>query len=93
MPRTEQQVKADDALNAAIEDVLRAYAPEDDPNLMSRYMPAEYIVIVNHMGLVDGEDVCMTNVVFKDNDVPLPRAIGLARYATAWLDHRVVCHD
>lgn len=93
MARTEAQIEADDALTAAIEGVLRAYADEDDPGIMDRYMPGEYIVVATHMGLVDGEDVSMTNVLFKDNDVSLPRAIGLARYAAAWLDHRVICHD
>lgn len=93
MARTEQQIKADEGLTAAIEAVLRANADESDPDIMDRYMPGEYIVVVTHMGLIDGEDVSMTNVLFKDNDVPLPRALGLASYAAAWLNYRVTCHD
>lgn len=88
MARTEAQELADKALTAAIEEVLRAYA--DDPTLMDRYMPAEYIVIVTHHGIRDGEEVSMTNVVFKDNDIPVTRALGLARYGALYMDNIAV---
>jgi hypothetical protein len=84
MARTDEQVAADEALTAAIEAVMRAYA--DDPTLMDRYMPAEYIVICTHHGVKDGEEVTMTNVIFKDNDIPVTRALGLARYGSLYMD-------
>lgn len=85
MARTEEQERADVALTEAIEGVLRAYA--NDSTLMDRYMPAEYIVAVTHHGIQDGEEVSMTNVIFKDNDIPVTRALGLARYASLYMDH------
>ena len=84
MPRTEEQIEADKSLTVAIEGVLRAYA--DDKGLMDRYMPAEYIVIATHHGISNGEEVSMTNVIFKDNDIPITRALGLARYGSLFMD-------
>lgn len=88
MPRSDEQIKADAGLTAAIEDVLRAYA--NDSTLMDRYMPAEYIVAVTHHGIQEGEEVSMTNVIFKDNDIPVTRALGLARYASLYMDNIAV---
>jgi hypothetical protein len=91
MRRTETQERADKALTDAIECVLRAYSRDD--TLMDRYMPAEYIVAVTHHGIQDGEEVSMTNVIFKDNDILVTRALGLARYASLYLDHIAVGPD
>lgn len=84
VPRSEEQIAADDALTAAVDGVLHAYS--DDTTLMGRYLPSEYLVIATHMGVRDGEEVTMTNVIFKDNDVPITRALGLARYGQLYLD-------
>lgn len=89
--RTTQQIEADDALTAAIEDVLRAYAPE--PSVMERYMLAEYMVVIAHHGLRDGEEVTMSNVIFKDSDVPITRALGLARYGSLFMDRMMMTPD
>lgn len=82
--RTDEQVEADDSLTAAVERVLHAYAPES--GLMDRYMPGAYVVVATHMGLRDGEEVSMTNLIFKDGDIPLPMAMGLIRYGQVQLD-------
>ena len=91
MPRTEAQELADKTLTEAIEGVLRAYA--DDATLMDRYMAGEYIVVVTHHGIRDGEEVTMTNVVFKDTDVPVTRALGLARFGQIFMDKFAMSPD
>lgn len=88
MARSEEQIAADKELTAAIERVMRAYA--DDETLMDRYMLSEYIVVCTHMGIQDGEEVTMSNVIFKDNDVPITRALGLARFGGLFMDQRMM---
>lgn len=72
-------------LTAAIERVLRVNAP--DASILDKYIPTEYIVITSHAGY-DAEErsgTTMVNVVFKDNDVPLHRAMGLVEWARTWM--------
>lgn len=85
MPRKPEQAAAFEELGRAIEKVLRANA--DDPSIMDRYLPQEYIVVCAHAGLdpESRDPTTMTNIIFKDNDVPPHRAWGLVRWADKWL--------
>lgn len=85
MGTDEEKTKAFEALTAAIEQVMKANAP--DPAFMDSYIPTEYVVITSHAGFDHEEKsgTSMVNVIFKDNDVPVHRAMGLVEWARTWL--------
>lgn len=88
MPRTPDQVAADDALAAAIDRVLQAY---DDgyPWILTEYD----VVTAQHRYDDDGEGLTAVGALFRDSDVPTHRALGLLDYAATRLRHRIAQGD
>lgn len=80
MSRTPEQIAADDALTAAIEGVLIAYA--DDGNA---WVISEYIVAAAQHRFDDGDALTAVGLLYRDGDVPTHRALGLADYAATQL--------
>lgn len=82
MPRTPEQVAADDALTAAIEQALQAYGDDQ------AYVLTEYVVVTSQQRFdEDGDSVTAVGIVFRDGDVPTHRSLGLCEYATTRLRH------
>lgn len=96
MPRTPEQVAADDALTEAIEQASRAYgigdawSDEDLAELGVTSPPpmvlTEYVVVTYRRGwLPDGSAFGFYGRIHRDNDVPVHVCLGLAEYAaTRW---------
>lgn len=77
MPRTPEQIEADDALTVAIEKVIAAYYEGH-----RGYVLGEYIVISAQQGWDDdGDGLTATSTIHRDGDVPIHRCLGLAEYA------------
>jgi hypothetical protein len=77
MARTEEQVAADQALTAAIEQTIAAYFTNDEA-----YVLSEYVVVTCQQRFDDeGEGVTAIGSIYRDGDVPLHRALGLLEYA------------
>ncbi len=77
MPRTAEQVAADELLTEAIHAVVKAYY---DGN--QTYVLGEYIVIAAQQGWNDdGDGVSANTMIQRDGDVALHRCLGLAEYA------------
>ncbi|MEU7843937.1 hypothetical protein AB0B39_23590 [Micromonospora sp. NPDC049114] len=84
MPRTPEQVTADDVLTAAIEQALKAYG--DD----RAYVLTEYVVITSQQRFdEDGGGVTAVGLVYRDGDVPTHRALGLCEYAATRMRHYI----
>jgi hypothetical protein len=79
--RTPEQVQADDALTAAIEQCMHAYHGQERPFVLT-----EYLVITSQQGFDDdGEGLTAVGALYRDNDVPTHRAVGLIEYVGARL--------
>jgi hypothetical protein len=88
MPRTPEQVEADDALTAAIEQVIRVYYAGEDA-----YVLSEYVVITCQQRYDDdGDGITAIGTMYRDGDVPPHRALGLLEYARARLK-KTICDD
>lgn len=78
--RTPEQVAADQALTAAIEQALQAYGDEQ------AYVLTEYVVITSQQRFAeDGYGVTAVGLISRDSDVPLHRMLGLVEYASTRL--------
>lgn len=88
MARTPEQVEADEALTAAIQRVIAVRYPDDLPFALT-----EYVVITSqHRWDDDGEGVTAVGALYRDDDVPYHRALGLLEYATARI-RKAICDD
>lgn len=78
--RTEEQIKADDALARAIADNLRAYS--DDPEEHDKFMLTEYIVITARVGITD-EKAQHTKYDYSlaNGSIPWHNMLGLMTWA------------
>lgn len=89
MPRTPEQVAADDALTEAIKRTWRAYwenepyADSDVPEeAAGEGVMMEYMVIGTMASFdKDGEPYTHVFHVYKDGDVPIHRLLGMLEYA------------
>lgn len=77
MSRTPEQIAADDALTAAIEQVLRSYCDDGVAWLSSQYV----VIVAQHRYDDEGEALTGVGVLYRDGDVPTHRAMGLVEYA------------
>lgn len=77
MPRTPEQTAADNALTAAIEQVIAAYYPNTEAYLLSEYV----VVTCQQRYDDDGDGITAVGTVYRDGDVPPHRALGLLDYA------------
>lgn len=79
--RTPEQKAADEALTAAIEAVRDAYADETESR---SYLLTDYVVISAGTRFADdGESWSQVAMIYRDNDVPAYRVIGLLDFALA----------
>ncbi|SBT63940.1 hypothetical protein GA0070622_0908 [Micromonospora sediminicola] len=77
MSRTPEQVAADQALTAAIEQVLLAYADDGQAWVLT-----EYVVISAQQRFDDhGHGVTAVGCFNRDDAVPVHRILGLVEYA------------
>lgn len=81
MPRTAEQIAADDAVTKALEEWLRVYqldgsAPGDgDPRVLT-----DYVVFMATQGWTsEGDTVTGYPYVLRDMNMPMYRAVGLAQ--------------
>lgn len=87
--RTPEQVAADDALTAAIEQTLAAY---DDGG--QAYVLTEYVVVTSQQRFdEDGDGITAVGLMSRDCDVPLHRLLGLVEYAAARLRKSAAADD
>jgi hypothetical protein len=89
--RTPEQIKADDALTAAIDDARRAYWPADAPpdtGIMTDYM----VVFVARDWDEDGDSMTAVCTLVRDNDVPPHIILGLLAHAKIQREHFLTCH-
>jgi hypothetical protein len=78
MPRTPEQIEADDGLTDAITKVIKAYHGAERAFVLS-----EYVVLVAQQGWEDdGDSVTAMTSVPRDGDVPIHRLLGLVEYAS-----------
>ncbi len=77
MPRTTEQIAADDALTAAIQQVITVYADDDHAYLLSEYV----VALARQRFDDDGQGVTAIGMIFRDGDVPEHRALGLLEHA------------
>lgn len=86
MPRTPEQVAADDALTAAIEQVWFAYYPETGPGILM-----EYVVLARRRTFDehDGEPLTAHASMPRDGEVPLDLLLGMTEYASTRLRKRI----
>jgi len=73
MNRTDAQVKADEALTAAIQNALEAYGVVDPGEMLQEY------VILSVSQRITDDGVVLTNhpVLFTDGDLPWYKIIGI----------------
>ena len=78
MPRTSEQIEADDALSAAIDRVVAAYRLDLDGGING-----DYVVVVEQQ-LMDGEGELSYSscTFFKNNRVSSLRAVGMLEMAS-----------
>lgn len=70
--RTLEQRKADEALEDAIKKCQHAYHDEDREFLLT-----EYIVLTANMRLDEGQEVTSYGRMYRNNDMPWHRILGL----------------
>jgi hypothetical protein len=76
MSRTPEQIAADEALTAAIEQVWRAYDDDPDPGLL-----LDYTVIAARRGVHDdGETWSSVGAFTRDDNVPTFVQMGLLQH-------------
>jgi hypothetical protein len=89
MPRTSEQQAADDALTAAIDAALAAYADDTTP-----YVLTEYVIVTSQQRFDEhGEPVTAVGAIYRDGAVPTHRALGLLDYAVTQLRHGIAHGD
>lgn len=81
MPRTPEQVAADEQLTRAIEAVQSVYGMTEEAWVMSEYV----VVAAGHRYDDEGESVTAISTLYRDGDVPVHRALGLLTYASTQL--------
>lgn len=87
MPRTPEQVAADEALTAAIEAVHRAYF-EPVQGVLTKYL-----VLAQRQWWDEADDAVTANYgTPRDNDVPLSDLLGMVEYASTRY-RKVIAHD
>lgn len=92
MPRTPEQVAADDALTEAIERCREAYGlnapdPDDEPGTPSGPGVTMEYVVIGSSAFIGEDGTSYTGVwtMHKDDGVPIHRMLGLMDYArTRW---------
>lgn len=89
MPRTPEQVAADDALTAAIEQVINVYYDGEHPWVLTEYV----VVTAQQRWDDDGDSITAVGSVFRDGDVPVHRALGLVEYVGARLRKHISDDD
>ncbi|MER7169158.1 hypothetical protein ABT336_24240 [Micromonospora sp. NPDC000207] len=88
MSRTPEQVAADAALTAAIEQALAVYS-DGQPRVLT-----EYVVLTSQQSFDDeGDSVTAVGTLYRDSSVPLHRALGLVEYVAARMRKRVAEDD
>ncbi|MEU0081380.1 hypothetical protein ABZY58_26060 [Micromonospora tulbaghiae] len=76
MSRTPEQVAADEALTAAIEQALLAYGDSQ------AYVLTEYVVVTSQQRFdEEGNSITAIGFINRDGDVPYHRILGLLEYA------------
>lgn len=85
MARTPEQVAADDALTAAIEQVLAAYSDSERAWVLSEYV----VITAQHRFDDDGDGITAIGCINRDSDVPLHRMLGLTEYAATRIRKRI----
>lgn len=80
MTRTPEQVAADEALTAAVEQAMRAYG-DGEPRVLSEYL----VIGALQQWDNDGDMLTAVGVLHRDSDVPTHRALGLVEYAAVRL--------
>jgi hypothetical protein len=91
MPRTERQIKADDALTEAILETWRAYYAEEEEPECNADVPAEALkegvmmgyLVLGTMHSLDENGDSYTRVFSlpRDSDTPMHRLLGLVAHA------------
>ena len=81
MTRTPEQVAADEALTAAIEQTARAYGDDGQAWVTSEYV----VAVAQHRFDDDGDPVTTVGLLYRDGDVPTHRALGLVEFAAVRL--------
>jgi hypothetical protein len=81
--RSPERVKADEALTAALEELLRVM---DDPNPRP-WVLGDYVIVAAQSALDDDENGTLTQYswINREQSVPHYRAMGLLAYAQAKL--------
>ncbi|SBT64235.1 hypothetical protein GA0070622_1205 [Micromonospora sediminicola] len=89
MSRTPEQVAADEALTAAIEQALLAYGPGDQA-----YILTEYVVVTSQQRFdEEGNGITAVGCINRDSDVPFHRILGLLEYAGTRTRRRIATDD
>jgi hypothetical protein len=85
VPRTPEQIAADDNLTAAIEQCMRAHFDEEHPAVLT-----EYLVITSQRRWdEDGDAITAVGVIFREDNVPLHNALGLVEYVGAQMRRQI----
>ena len=78
MPRTEEQVEADETLSAAIDKVITAYELDGNGEVNG-----EYVVVIEQQRMDSEGDLAHSYcILFKENKVATVRAVGLLETAS-----------
>ena len=81
MARTPEQVEADEALTAGINRCAEAYQDDNTPWTLTEFM----VVAAQHRWDDDGDARSAITLLYREDSVPLHRALGLAEYAATRL--------
>jgi hypothetical protein len=83
MPRTTEQIAADDNLTEAIEAVQAAYYSEYGDDASPHGVLTSYVVLAKRKWWdEDGDGVTASYSIPKDNDVPIDELLGMVEYAS-----------
>ena len=83
--RTPEQIAADDALTAAIEQVWTAYYPDDDKGIL-----LEYVVLARSRQFDDDGDALTSHAMMpRDGDVPIDLLLGMTEHTSTRLRKRI----
>lgn len=84
MPRTEEQVKADEVLTESIQNVLKAYEIQDE------YVLSDYMLICVQ-SRIDSEGAVETaySYLYRNSELPTHVILGLLDIARMRLQHHV----
>lgn len=85
MSRTPEQIAADDALSAAIDDVWHAYYPESEKGIL-----LEYVVLARSRSFDEEGDALTAHAMMpRDGEVPIDLMLGMTEYACTRLRKRI----